>query len=133
MVKGYCWQGEGRYLPEKWRHIRQNREPFSKANFEFPTAIPEEAQPSIHCFVDDRQGYSSPSPISAKVSTSTMASSTARVSQIEPYSCDFKATTSSSTVSAPASEVFVRKPVANITTSRSGRVVKKPLTYDSYY
>ena len=107
---------DGRNYRRNCRHLRQTREPFIKALFvEFSTDLSQQQQP---------KGLVHASSVSVpEVPTDS--------SVIQPESFSVQTTRSGHIVFVFASGVSTSEPAVTVTTTRSGRVVRKPARYDS--
>ena len=126
---------DGRTYRRNRRHLRQTREPFLRAPFvESSTDLAQQQQPRgvvpsgnvAAPEVPTRKPASKVPPTRKSVSKVPTSSSV-----IQPESTSVRATRSSDIVSVPASGVSTSAPAVTVTTTRSGRVVKKPVRYDS--
>ena len=126
---------DGRTYRRNRRHLRQTREPFLRAPFvESSTDLAQQQQPKgvvpsgnvAALEVPTRKPASEVPPTRKSVSEVPTSSSV-----IQPESTSVQATRSSDIVSVPASGVSTSAPAVTVTTTRSGRVVKKPVRYDS--
>ena len=125
----------GRTYRRNRRHLRQTREPFLRAPFvESSTDLAQQQQPKgvvpsgnvAAPEVPTRKPASEVPPTRKSVAEVPTSSSV-----IQPESTSVRATRSSDIVSVPASGVSTTVPAVTVTTTRSGRVVKKPVRYDS--
>lgn len=126
---------DGRTYRRNRRHRRQTREPFLRAPFvESSTDLAQQQQPKgvvpsgnvAAPEVPTRKPASEVPPTRKSVAEVPTSSSV-----IQPESTSVRATRSSDIVSVPASGVSTSVPAVTVTTTRSGRVVKKPVRYDS--
>ena len=123
---------DGRVKRRNRRYLKHTREPLLTAPFvEFSANLSQQQQPEGVAPSANVLVYQGARPRGVKQEAHFRCIKQFFSIVVEPETASVRATRSGGVVSVPASGVSTSEPTVSVTTSRSGRVVRKPVRYDS--